>query len=67
MKNSNTSKILVVGARPDDLSKTFASLMLTYYAGQEINMQQTLKAFPVKLNSVNDYVQRVMKVSQPVY
>jgi len=53
-------------AAPDDLSKTFASLMLTYAAGNEINMQQTLKAFPVKLNSVNDYATRVMPASQSV-
>lgn len=50
-------------AATDDLSKSFTSLMLTYAAGNEINMQQTLKAFPIKLNSVRDYANRVM-VSQ---
>jgi len=47
-------------AAPDDLGKTFASLMLVYAAGQEINMHQTLKDIPVKLNSVSDYAKRVM-------
>jgi uncharacterized protein YbjT (DUF2867 family) len=54
-------------AAPDDLSKTFASLMLNYAAGNEISMQHTLKAFQVKLNSVQDYAKRVMQVSDPVY
>lgn len=49
----------------DDLGKTFASLMLNYAAGQEINMSQTLKTFNVKLNSVADYAKRVMKLNQP--
>jgi len=52
-------------AAPDDLSKTFASLMLVYAAGQEINMESTLKAIPVKLNSVNDYAKRVVLMGQP--
>lgn len=54
-------------AAPDDLGKSFASLMLVYAAGNEISMQQTLKAIPVKLSSVNDYAKRVMQVGQPVY
>lgn len=53
-------------AATDDLSKSFANLMLVYAAGNEINMQQALKAFPVKLNSVRDYANRVMPVSQSV-
>jgi uncharacterized protein YbjT (DUF2867 family) len=53
-------------AATDDLSKSFASLMLVYATGNEINMQQTLKSFPVKLNSVCDYAKRVMMVSQSV-
>lgn len=53
-------------AAPDDLGKSFASLMLVYAAGNEINMQQTLKAIPVKLNSVNDYIKRVTPVNQYV-
>lgn len=53
-------------AATDDLSKSFASLMLVYATGNEINMQQTLKSFPVKLNSVVDYAKRVMLISQSV-
>jgi uncharacterized protein YbjT (DUF2867 family) len=52
-------------AATDDLSKSFANLMLVYAAGNEINMQQALKAFPVKLNSVRDYAKQVMVMSQP--
>jgi uncharacterized protein YbjT (DUF2867 family) len=43
----------------DSLSKSFASLMLSYAAGTEINMQQTLQKFPVKLVSVRDYAKQV--------
>jgi uncharacterized protein YbjT (DUF2867 family) len=43
----------------DSLSKSFASLMLSYAAGSEINMQQTLQKFPVKLVSVRDYAKQV--------
>lgn len=50
----------------DDLGKTFASLMLNYAAGSEVNMQHTLKAFPLKMNSVRDYANRMMAVSQSV-
>lgn len=52
-------------AATDDLSKSFANLMLVYAAGNEINMQQTLKVFPIKLNSVRDYAKQVMVMSQP--
>lgn len=48
----------------DDLSKTFASLMLTYAAGQEIKMKEILKILPIRLNSVRDYASRVMLASQ---
>lgn len=53
-------------AAEDDMSKSFASLMLFYASGQEINMKEMLKAFPVKLNSVQDYAKRVSMVSQAV-
>jgi uncharacterized protein YbjT (DUF2867 family) len=48
----------------DDLGKTFASLMLMYATGQEIEMKEILKTFPIKLNSVKDYAKRVWLVSQ---
>lgn len=47
----------------DDMSKSFASLMLLYANGQEINMKETLQAFPVKMNSVGDYASRVLLAS----
>jgi uncharacterized protein YbjT (DUF2867 family) len=50
-------------AAPDDMSKSFASLMLFYASGQEVPMKETLKAFPVKLNSVGSYAKRVTTVS----
>jgi uncharacterized protein YbjT (DUF2867 family) len=53
-------------AAPDDLSKTFASLMLSYAIGNEINMQQTLKMFPVKLNFVQDYANSVLKPNRTI-
>jgi uncharacterized protein YbjT (DUF2867 family) len=53
-------------AATDDLSKTFASLMLMYATGQEINMESTRKSIPIKLNSVNDYAKRVVLMGQPV-
>jgi len=46
-------------AAPDDLSKSFASLMLIYAAGDEINMQKTLVDFPMKLRSVGEYANEV--------
>lgn len=46
-------------AAPDDLRKTFAGLMLVYAAGNEINMQHTLKAIPVSMNSVQQYATQV--------
>lgn len=52
-------------AATDDMSKSFASLMLLYANGQEINMKEMLKTFPVKMNSVGDYAKRVSMVSQP--
>ncbi len=55
-----------INSAPDDLSKTFASLMLNYAVGQTIDMQNTLKVLPVKLNYVHEYASRVMQVSHPV-
>lgn len=43
----------------EDMGKTFAGLMLNYAAGSAIDMNQTIKAIPVKLTSVADYVMRV--------
>ncbi|MEO6219158.1 MAG: SDR family oxidoreductase [Ginsengibacter sp.] len=46
-------------AAQDSLSKSFACLMLSYAAGSEIDMQQTLENFPFKLISVRDYARQV--------
>lgn len=43
----------------EDMGNTFAGLMLNYATGSAIDMSQTLKAIPVKMNSVADYVMRV--------
>ena len=41
-------------AATDPLQETFAALMLTYAAGNAIDMQATLKTFPRRLASVRD-------------
>lgn len=48
---------------PDDLAKSFASIMLAYAGGDEINMKETLKSIPVKLTSVQEYAKAVTTVS----
>ena len=53
-------------AAQDDMSKTFASLMLWYAAGHDVNMKELLKAFPLKLKSVQEYARQVNAVSQVV-
>lgn len=52
-------------AAPDDLGKSFSALMLTYAAGNEINMKETLKTFPVKMKSVQEHARQITPVSQP--
>ncbi|HUS03045.1 MAG TPA: SDR family oxidoreductase [Chitinophagaceae bacterium] len=47
-------------AAPDSLSRSFASLMISYAEGGTIDMDETLKKFPVKLISVKDYATQVM-------
>ncbi|MBL7865249.1 MAG: SDR family oxidoreductase [Cyclobacteriaceae bacterium] len=51
-------------AAPDDLSKSFAGLMLTYTSGQEVRMNETLKEFPIRLKAVTDYAAQVSKLSK---
>ncbi len=46
-------------AAEDPLSETFAGLMLSYAAGQVIDMRTTLESFPVRLASVREYAERV--------
>ena len=40
----------------DPLQQSFAGLMLYYSRGHVIDMQETLKKFPVQLTSVREYV-----------
>ena len=47
-------------AATDALSETFAALMLQYAAGDAIEMEKTLNAFPRQLVSVRDYAKRVV-------
>ena len=48
-------------AAPDPLSKSFASLMLSYAAGSEVEMQETVQKFSHKLISVKDYAKQVLQ------
>ena len=47
-------------AAPDAVQESFAGLMLQYAAGDAIDMEATLKAFPLQLASVRDYAERVL-------
>lgn len=47
-------------AAPDDLSKSFASLMLVYAGGSEISMKDALKLMPTELKSVQKYAKQVL-------
>jgi uncharacterized protein YbjT (DUF2867 family) len=51
---------------PDDLSKSFAGLMLNYAAGSEIDMRKTSEDFSIKLNTVHEYANRVVGVREAV-
>jgi NADH dehydrogenase len=44
----------------DPMQQSFAGLMLCVASGDPIDMRATLKAFPVTMVSVQDYVQRVL-------
>jgi NADH dehydrogenase len=47
-------------AAADSLQQAFAALMLTYAAGDAVEMRETLKAFPLRLTSVRDYAARAL-------
>jgi hypothetical protein len=42
------------------VEETFAGLMLFVGRGDEIDMQPTLKRYPVRLTSVREYAERVL-------
>lgn len=46
-------------AATDSMQKSFAGLMLSYAAGDPIDMRQILKAFPVALTPVQEYARRL--------
>ena len=48
------------GRAADSLQQTFAALMLSYAAGDAVEMRETLKAFPLQLTSVRDYAARAL-------
>ena len=54
-------------AAADSLSESFAALMIAYAEGYTIDMNETLKIYPIRLTSVTDYVKQVMPllVNQP--
>jgi hypothetical protein len=45
-------------AATDPLQKSFAGLMYGYALGDPIEMQATLQKFPLKLTSVEEFVNR---------
>ena len=44
----------------DPMERAFATLMLGYAQGDEIPMEETIRRFPVKLTSVEDYAQAAL-------
>ena len=46
-------------AAMDSMSEAFATLMISYAEGDDIDMTETRKVYPFKLNSVMDYVQNL--------
>lgn len=46
----------------DQMQQSFAALMLCYVQGDAINMQTTLKAFPLQLTSVKEYAKLVLNI-----
>lgn len=51
-----------IATAQDSLQKTFSALMLSVARGDAINMEKTLKQFPIKLTSVRDYANRSVGV-----
>jgi hypothetical protein len=45
----------------DPLQKVFAGLMIFYANGDAIDMEPALKKIPVKLHSIHDYANAVLK------
>jgi uncharacterized protein YbjT (DUF2867 family) len=47
----------------DAMQQSFPALMRCYARGDAIDMEETLKAFPIKLTSVQEYAQRALGAS----
>jgi uncharacterized protein YbjT (DUF2867 family) len=47
----------------DGMQQSFAGLMRVYAAGDPIDMQETLRTFPVQLTSVREYAERVLSAA----
>jgi uncharacterized protein YbjT (DUF2867 family) len=50
-------------AATDPMQQSFSGLMLCYAQGDAIDMQKTLKTFPLKLTSVRNYAESVLAAS----
>jgi uncharacterized protein YbjT (DUF2867 family) len=50
-------------AATDPMQQSFSALMRCYAQGDAIDMQTTLKAFPLQLTSVKEYAKRVLSAS----
>jgi len=48
-----------LAAAIDPMQQSFSGLMLGYADGKAIDMRETLKAFPIRLTSVEEYARRV--------
>ncbi|MCU0500381.1 MAG: SDR family oxidoreductase [Anaerolineae bacterium] len=48
-----------LAAATDPMQQSFSAFMLDYANGKAIDMRETLKAFPIRLTSVEEYVRRV--------
>jgi uncharacterized protein YbjT (DUF2867 family) len=51
------------GSAEDPLQQSFTELMLACAQGNSIDMQGTLQSYPVKLTSVQEYVERVVAIA----
>ncbi|EMR01243.1 NAD(P)H azoreductase [Cesiribacter andamanensis AMV16] len=52
-----------IATAQDSLQKTFSALMLSIAHGDPINMEKTLKEFPIRLTSVREYASRSLAAS----
>ncbi|HEX2910890.1 MAG TPA: SDR family oxidoreductase [Chloroflexia bacterium] len=53
-------------AASDSLQKSFTGLMLNYCQGDQLDIEKTLKDFPVRLTGIRDYAARALAVSSSI-